>query len=221
MEERLKQRVNPSQAALIVIDVQNDFCHDEGTFGKIGQDLRDIQKMVPRLIDFVEEARRARVPIIWVRVEHGPWTNSESWLYREHVRGQPICVEGSWGAEYYLVKPQAGEREVIKHRYSAFADTDLALILRSRGIRTILVTGVATNVCCESTAREGFMKDYHVVFVEDCNATTSRAEHEATLVNIRKFFGVVATSDQIVERWRALPQAAEAVPQAVPAAARP
>ncbi|MBI2370624.1 MAG: isochorismatase family protein [Deltaproteobacteria bacterium] len=97
----------------------------------------------------------------------------------------------------------------------------MALILRSRGIRTILVTGVATNVCCESTAREGFMKDYHVVFVEDCNATPSRAEHEATLVNIRKFFGVVATSDQIVERWRALPQAAEAVPQAVPAAARP
>jgi ureidoacrylate peracid hydrolase len=91
---------------------------------------------------------------------------------------------------------------VTKHRYSAFYNTDLDSILRSNGIRTIVLTGVATNVCVETTAREGFVRDYYVVLVSDGTATYSAQDHEATLRNIDRFFGEVATIADIVSVWK-------------------
>jgi len=92
---------------------------------------------------------------------------------------------------------------VSKHRYGAFEGTDLDLVLRSRGIRTVIMTGVATNVCVETTARQAFLKDYYVVFASDCSATFSQAAHDATLHNIDQFFGEVVTSEQIMACWPA------------------
>ena len=90
---------------------------------------------------------------------------------------------------------------VTKHRYGAFEGTDLDLVLRSRGIRTVIMTGVATNVCVETTARQAFLKDYYVVFTSDCSAPFSQAAHDATLYNIDQFFGEVVTSEQIMACW--------------------
>jgi ureidoacrylate peracid hydrolase len=92
---------------------------------------------------------------------------------------------------------------VTKHRYGAFESTDLDLVLRSRGIRTVIMTGVATNVCVETTARQAFLKDYYVVFTSDCSATFSQAAHDATLHNIDQFFGEVATGEQVAACWPA------------------
>ena len=113
-----------------------------------------------------------------------------------------ICQAGSWGAEFYRVEPDADEPIVLKHRYSGFVDTNLELILRSRGIKTLVVTGVATNVCVESTARDAYMRDYYVVLVDDCSATYDPAKHAATLANIADHFGVVVRSDEIFDAWR-------------------
>jgi ureidoacrylate peracid hydrolase len=92
---------------------------------------------------------------------------------------------------------------VTKHRYSAFVDTSLDLVLRSRGVRTIVVTGTATNVCVESTARHGHMLDYYVVLPADASATPDLPAHEATLHNVRKFFGTVVQADEVGAIWRA------------------
>ena len=88
-----------------------------------------------------------------------------------------------------------------KHRYGAFTDTDLDLILRSKGIRTLIMSGVATNVCVETTAREGFMKDYYIVFLRDCTASTLEELHNNTLRNIDRYFGVVVDSSDIYQCW--------------------
>ena len=77
-------------------------------------------------------------------------------------------------------------------------------MLRSRGIRTVIMTGVATNVCVETTARQAFLKDYYVVLASDCSATFSQAAHDATLHNIDAFFGEVVTSEQVMARWPAV-----------------
>ena len=74
-------------------------------------------------------------------------------------------------------------------------------MLRSRGIQTVILTGVATNACVESTARDVYMHDYYLVFVSDGTATTSQAAHDATLANIDQFFGEVADSDAIMRAW--------------------
>jgi ureidoacrylate peracid hydrolase len=115
-----------------------------------------------------------------------------------------VAVEGTWGAEFYHgIRPGPGEIVITKHRYGGFTGTDLEIILGSLGAKTLVLTGVATNVCVESTAREGFMLDYDIVVVSDCCATVGRELHEGTLENIRLNFGRVASADEVVAAWSA------------------
>ena len=115
------------------------------------------------------------------------------------------CREGSWGIELYQVEPQANERVLAKRRFSAFYSTDLDVMLRARGIKSLIMAGVATNVCVETTARDGFMRDYHIVFLSDCTAAYDRQEHYSALNNMSKYFGVVADSKELIEAWKTLP----------------
>jgi ureidoacrylate peracid hydrolase len=198
------ESVDLLHSAVIVIDIQNDFCHQNGGVAKAGKDVSFIQKMVPRVLSFLAQARQLGIPIIHVRTEHSQWTNSTSWL----MRGAGIDVSeflrpGSWGAEFYQVIPEPGEYIVTKHRYTAFIDTDLDLVLRSLGVKTIVLVGLATNVCVESTARDGYNKDYYVVLVEDCVASFSMAEHQAALSTIEEYFGAVTSWQNLVAAWHA------------------
>ena len=202
MQEKLKERVDPTKTALVIVDVQNDFAHPEGAFGKRGHDMSRMTEMVPRLQKLIDAAHRASVSVIFIHTIHDRWTDSESWVSRkDNVGEMAVCREGTWGTEFYKVSPDIQDFVVTKRRYSAFQDTELDLVLRSIGVRNIICTGIATNVCVESTARQGYMLDYHLVFVDDCSATTSQREHDATLENMRNFFGLVATADEIIEAW--------------------
>lgn len=194
----LKDNVDPKVAALVVVDVQNDFCHEKGALARAGLNVRHMKRVVPRLASFLEEARSSGVRVIFIKTVHTPWTHSEA------RKDWGTCLEGSWGQEFYGVQPKGDEPVVVKHRYGAFSDTDLDLILRSQKVKSLIVVGVATNVCVESTVREAYMKDYHVVLVSDCCAAASAAEHRAALYNTDRFFGTVALSQEIVEAWREL-----------------
>jgi len=204
----LSDKVRPEHTALVVVDVQNDFCADGGFFSDMGYDLSMIQPMVPRLNSFIARAREAKVPVIFVRAIYDAPYVSASWVEkRSRTRsGQKLCLSDTWGAEFYLVSPLPGEVVVTKHRYSAFAGTNLDLVLRSMGIKTLLISGVATNVCVESTARDGYQLDYYIVFMEDCAANTNEQLHETTLQNIGKYFGDISTIDDVQEAWKGLPK---------------
>lgn len=203
MDSELRKRVDVREAALIVVDVQNDFCHSEGVLAKRGADIALIQEMASNLVSLIGEARTFSLPIIYIRNHHDHWTDSPSWKKRQQGKGLAICRTGSWGAEFYKVSPLPEERVITKHRYSAFIGTDLDLILRSRGIRSLLLTGVATNVCVESTAREAFMRDYQLVLIKDCLAAMSLEEHMSSLKTLEKSFdAMVVDSDQVVKVWK-------------------
>ena len=203
----LKDRCDPRYAALIVVDVQNDFVSPEGSAGKRGDDVGAAMGMVPNLTRLIDEARKVGLTIVYIRTTHSEWTDTASWIYRTSQKsGLNTCREGTWGAEFYDgVAPLPSERVVIKHRYSAFINTDLNTVLKARGIQSILVCGVATNVCVETTARDGYMYDYYVTMVDDCSAAYDAKLHMATLENIRRHFGLVASSHQIIETWSGLP----------------
>jgi ureidoacrylate peracid hydrolase len=210
----LEEKVDPAYAALIVVDVQNDFCADEGFFATEGYDMAHIRAAVPRIVSLIDHARSARVKVVYIRSTYDPHHLNDPMRERNLRRGlvKSRCTTGAWGTEFFAVSPLPGEPVVTKHRYNAFHGTDLHVILRSWGIRTLIMTGVTTNVCVESTAREGYFLDHYIVFVGDCTGTTSEdrkdltsAEiHRWTLTNIELTFGVVVTSADIVAAWRTL-----------------
>src|ERR1700741_1815575 len=160
----LKERCDPKHAALVVVDVQNDFVSPKGSAAKRGEDVNAAMAMVPSLIRLIEEGRHVGLPIVYIRTTHSEWTDTPSWVYRTSQKGGlSTCREGTWGAELYEgISPSPSERVVIKHRYSAFINTDLNTVLKARGIQSVLVCGVATNVCVETTARDAYMFDYYV-----------------------------------------------------------
>jgi ureidoacrylate peracid hydrolase len=201
----LPRILSPQCAAVLVVDVQNDFCHERGAMGRLGFNMGPIQSSVCTLAQFVESARLAEIPVIFIATQHSETTNSQSWLARGPRRGGEICAVGSWGAEFYGLAPAPSEPVVIKHRYSGFLGTDLDLVLRARERRSVLVTGVSTNVCVESTVRDACMLDYYAVLVSDCCGALTRAEHEAALHNVSSYFGRVVDSNMITEHWTATP----------------
>jgi len=200
----LKERCDPQWAALLVVDVQNDFVSPEGSAAKRGEDVSAAMAMVPRLTRLIDEARQVGLTIVYIKTTHSEWTDTPSWIYRNSQRANlNTCREGTWGAEFYPgIAPLPSERVVIKHRYSAFIHTDLNTVLKAKNTQSVLVTGVATNVCVETTARDAYMFDYYVTLVEDCAAAYEPRLHMATLENMRRHFGLVASSDQVIDCWR-------------------
>lgn len=196
MKKKISDQLKPGKTALVVVDVQNDFCHSDGAFGKRGFDLAHVEQSVKSLLPFIESCRRSNLRIVFVRTIHSNWTDSEAWISRLAGAGREmlICRPNTWGSEFYKVAPQESDFITTKHRFSGFVGTDLNLVLRARGIETLLMTGVATNVCVETTARDGFNLDYNVILVEDCCGAFGEAEHAGTITNMSKYFGMVADS---------------------------
>ena len=203
--DELLDWVDVGNSAILVVDVQNDYCHEDGCFARSNFDVSSSQKIVPDLNNFLTEARRYKVPVIHIQSIHGKWTNSPVWISRHrktNINAEEMLQPDSWGVEFYKVVPQPNDYIVAKHRYSAFVDTELDVVLRSQGIKTIIVAGVLTNVCVELTAWHGFMKDYYVVVLEDCTAACSAEDHETALSSMGKSFAAIATSATALEALR-------------------
>ncbi len=208
----LEQKVEPAHAALIVIDMQNDFCAAGGMMAKEGADLGAVQAMAKRLPELIDAARAAGALVVFV---HNVYTTdrnaylSDVWLEQmvrrrgDSYTRRDVCAADSWEGDFYEgIRPHDGEPVVTKHRYGAFHNTDLETILRVHAVRTVVLTGVATNVCVETTAREAFVRDFYVVFLGDGTACYSDEAHEATLRTIDKYFGPVVSVSDVAEIWR-------------------
>ena len=202
-QQTLAKALTPSATALLVIDVQNDFCAKGGYYDKTGADISGAQPAIERMVGFIDSARAAGVRVIFARSHYDPVYVSETQNARRRRMGWdiPYCLQGSWGADFYKVAPLPEEVIVTKHRYDAFHGTDLELILRTNGVQNLVFAGVATNVCVESTLRSAYMRDFMATLVSDCCAARKASVHEATLENVRTSFGLVATAADIEQVW--------------------
>ena len=201
----LPELIVPAKTAVIVVDVQNDFCSPDGALGKAGQPTESALAMIPNLQRVLAAARAAKASVIFIQTIHENATDSAAWVGRLAGKVAAICRKNTWGAEFTEVAPLPSEPVVIKHRYSAFINTRLDSVLRTLKVENLIMTGVSTNVCVESTARQGYMLDYNIVFLSDCTAAYSQAEHDMSLYNMRTHFGVVAASNDIIELWEKTP----------------
>jgi nicotinamidase-related amidase len=197
--------VDPRRAALIVIDMQNAFVAEGAPLETPGA-----RTMLPRLERLIQFARRERMPLVWTQSDHRP-PYGGLMLRKFPVIGEQRCLwQGEPSFEMYphMLQPREGECEyrIVKHKYDAFFETNLDAILRFHRIETLIVTGTATNACCESTARSAFMRDYQVAFPSDANATFDPAMHEATLKNIDLLFGRVMTTAELLAEMEEVQQ---------------
>ena len=198
-----------TKKALVVVDVQNEFCHPDGVFGRKGCDLSPIEGMMTALDRLTGSARDLKIPIVYIQNIEDENTDSFAWRMRpdtkEDSANEGVCRRGTWGTELFGYKPGDNDIHIQKNRFSAFLNTPLDSILKAHGIETLIFTGVATNICVESTARHASILDYHVILAPDACATWYEDLQEATCKNIRLWFGKVAGSEEIVSLWEENP----------------
>ncbi len=192
----LEQQVRPQHAALLIVDMQNDFCAEGGFLhearrgdARTGIRVDENERIADHIAELAAAARRAGAPVVWLRSVYDFKYLADAQIAKRGVEG--CCLEGSWGADFFRIRPAPGDLVVDKHCFSGFHDTELDARLRERGVRTLVMTGVATNVCVDSTLRHGFFLGYHIVVPEDCVGSGNRAGHEGTLSTVRVNFGTV------------------------------
>ncbi len=200
-------KIDPRRAALIVIDMQNAFVAEGAAL-----ETAPAREMIPRLERLIGFAREHSMPVIWTQSDHRPPYGGLMLRKFPVIAEDRVLWEGEPSFEMYphMLQPREGrcEYRIVKHKFDAFFETSLDAILRFHNIDTLIVTGTATNACCESTARSAFMRDYQVLFPSDANATFDQSMHLATLKNIELLFGRVMTTDELLAEMQESLQAA-------------
>lgn len=198
------EQFNPTKTALVVVDMQNYFMADGEP--ACCPPARDI---VPNVNRLAGATRAAGGTVVWIQTEAKSETPDDWWnLYEIYTPERGIARQerlGKNGSGFPLwpeLDVLADDEIVIKTRYSAFIQGagNLEPLLRARDIDTIVVTGVATNVCCESTARDGMMLGFRTLMVSDGNASFTEEAHANSLAGFIGTFGDVQTTDEIIGR---------------------
>ncbi len=178
-------QIVPERAALLVIDMQNSFVADGAVFQS-----PDGLRIIPNVNQLVARCRRSQIPVIWTQSDHS-WPGGGLILDKHPVirRSRELWL-GDPSMDLYpdMTQPAAGEHRIVKHKYDAFHDTDLDTALRNLQRDTLFITGVATEVCCESTTRAAFFHDYKVVFLRDATGAFDPAIQDATCDRMDTFY---------------------------------
>lgn len=187
-------RLDAKRAAVIVVDMVNDFCKPGGAMV-----LPGYERLVAPQLEIVEAARASGAPVVWVHDEHRRNMRRD----REWVKRTPHCVEGTWGTE---IIEELGARDdeihINKRRYSSFFGTDLDVTLKDMLVDQIVVLGVVTNICVRSTVHDGFFLGYEIVVPHDACAATGPREQESSLYDIATHFGVVSDAATVAKALR-------------------
>jgi ureidoacrylate peracid hydrolase len=213
--------IDTTAAALIVVDMQNDFGSKGGFFDHAGVDISSIQNVVPATARAIAAVRAARMKVIYLKMGFRPdlsdlgSDDAPNRVRHLHLGvGQPVKTPGgqqgrflvrdTWGTAIVPeLAPAPGDIEIWKTRFSGFYKTELDVTLKKLGAKQLIFTGCTTSICVESTVRDGMFRDYQCVLLRDCmaepiGAKLLRTNHEASLLSIEMLFGWTASSEEFV-----------------------
>jgi nicotinamidase-related amidase len=208
--------IDLARTGVIVIDMQNDFCHPDGWLASIGVDVRPARAPIAPLAALLPGLRASDVPVIWVnwgtrpdrlnlspalRHVYDPTGRGPGLGDRMARTGSAVLQAGSWSARIVdELAPPDGDIHIAKHRMSGFWDTPLDSILRNLRLDTLLFAGVNLDQCVLHTLADANFLGYDTILLEDC-ATTTNPDfcREATLLNIRQIFGFTIVSTALLE----------------------
>jgi nicotinamidase-related amidase len=198
--------LEPDHTAVMVIDMQNDFCAPGGWTDRIVK--RDISSLGPvarPIQTLIDAARVAHIPVLWVRADYASDRISAPMRARSTRMEltEDCCVPGSWGADWFEVSPLDGEPIFTKHCYSGFSNPGLYEALAERNVRTIVFAGVQSHVCVETTLRDAHSRGFYCVVPEECVASPNVAAHDVMLSNVRMIFGTVVSLPDLMRQWEA------------------
>jgi len=200
--------LDPATCVLVVVDMQNDFCHPSGACARMGQDVQAVREILPAVGRLLSLAAEFGVPTVFVRVTHSSWFDNPAWVGRGaggrtlDADRMPVVAHGSWGAEFCDVRPGPNDLVITKHRYSGFDHTPLNLALQAKLCQTVVIAGTQTNVCVRATAFDAIALGYRVVVVRDCVASTARELHAASLTDVAERAGRVRSLADVGQAWQ-------------------
>src|SRR2546423_11529475 len=202
-KEHVYESLDPRKTALLVVDLQNAFMMP----GVAHAYCEHAQSIVPNVNRLAQGMREARGTVVWVRTTFGE-KSLETWPVLHDMVGpertqrrNAAMAAGTKGHEFWAgLDIRASDLVVNKDRYSAFiqGSSELAEVLRSRGIDTVAVAGTVTQVCCESTARDAMMLNFKAIMVTDANASHTDEEHNASLTAFYLSFGDIMSTDLLL-----------------------
>jgi nicotinamidase-related amidase len=199
----LAEKVEPQHAAVVVIDCQDEFIAEGGFWDELGQDVSETKVVAGRIEAFLERARDHGVRIVHVRAIYDRHHMNDPMFERLHRHGSRLyCQSDDPASRFYNgLEPRPGEPEVVKHRFDAFYDTELDMILRAWGVKTVILAGLVTHGCVDSTARHAYFNGYYVVFPPDLTAGASEEVKRVTVESMNVMFGVTPSADEMVAAW--------------------
>jgi ureidoacrylate peracid hydrolase len=196
-KEHALSRIEPHRTALLVIDLQRDFCSNDGALAALGSDVSPCREVADRIAKFLPTIRADVALTAFFQLIYDPEKMSESQRERLIRNGRPIiCAPGSAGSEL-SIKPAPGDLVFTKYRYSAFSNDRLRRLLHERSISTVAVAGVDTHICVEGTVRQGYDLGYRMIVLSDLVATRQSefARHENSLAICGRYFALTMESN--------------------------
>lgn len=204
--------VEPAHTALVIVDMQRDFCCSGGSFDSLGVDLSMYPPVIERIGELIGAARESRVMPVFIKmtVLSNQLSDSPAQIRfnmrmhgDHHGEVEPLryTLDGSEGQQFVPgLEPLEGEAVVKKFRSSGFWGTNLDLLLRSNGIKSVVITGCTTEGCVESTARDAMFNDYYVVIATDAVGSDDPKQHDASMYLMARRFDLAAT-ELICKTW--------------------
>jgi len=192
--------------ALLVIDVQNGFMSNGGSYDLLGMKILNYQQIIPKLKELITICRNHNVPVFYTQAVRE--TSGIDLLTRTHrilpkareerIKKRPICVRGTWDAKIVEeVKPTNKDHVVIKRRDSAFQDTETEVWLNSLQVNTLIFCGIDTSICVETSLRDGFNRGYDVILISDATASTNFRHYKTTIEHVKEYYGLVMKAKEM------------------------
>ena len=202
-----------AKPALIVVDVQNGFVSNGGSYDLLGIKLDNYQKVIPRIKELINLCRSVNVPIFYTQAVREPsgidlLTRTHRILPKsreERIKRRPICVRGTWDSRIIdEIKPIGKDHIIIKRRDSAFQDTETEVWLKSIGIDTLIFCGIDTSICVETSLRDGFNRGYDVILISDATASNNIQHYKTTLEHVKEYYGMILSVKELRKIFKAM-----------------